>query len=50
MRIITEDERQFIMRLLLQAFMEQPASTERIISILRKIGGVDKRVTVEETR
>jgi hypothetical protein len=48
MRVITEDERQFLMRLLLQAFMDQPASTEKVISILRKIGGVDKRVIVEE--
>jgi hypothetical protein len=50
MRIITEDERQFIMRLLLQAFMDQPASMEQVISILRKLGGVDKRVIVEELK
>jgi hypothetical protein len=50
MRIITEDERQLIMRLLLQAFMDQPGSTDKIISILRKVGGVDKRIIVEELR
>jgi hypothetical protein len=48
MQTITEDERQFLMRLLLQAFMDQPASTEKVISILRKVGGVDKRIIVEE--
>jgi hypothetical protein len=50
MRVITEDERQFILGLLLQAFMDQPASMEKIISILRKVGGVDKRVIVEELK
>jgi tRNA G37 N-methylase TrmD len=47
MQIITEDERQFIMGLLLKAFAEQPASREKIILILCKVEGVDKRLIVE---
>jgi hypothetical protein len=50
MRIITEDERQILLRLVLSAIMEQPSRQDRLIGILRKIGGVDKRITVEELR